>query len=98
MSSALDMLVETYLSSVDFSTKCLGMCYRPVAYCNALLPLQTGNAEEIAKYSKRTTRVTQQHNDECKQLLQLMGVPIVTVCFYLLLKAYFQEMTAAKSV
>ena len=41
--------------------------------------IQTGNAEDIAKYSKRTVRVTQQHNDECKRLLTLMGVPIVNV-------------------
>ena len=40
---------------------------------------QAGNAEDIAKYSKRTVRVTQQHNDECKRLLTLMGVPIVNV-------------------
>lgn len=40
---------------------------------------QSGNAEDIAKYSKRTVKVTQQHNDECKRLLTLMGVPIVNV-------------------
>lgn len=51
---------------------------------NALM-LQTGNAEEIAKYSKRTTRVTPQHNEECKELLQLMGVPIVTVGSFLIM-------------
>jgi len=40
---------------------------------------QAGNQEDIAKYSKRTVRVTQQHNDECKRLLTLMGVPIINV-------------------
>ena len=40
---------------------------------------QGGDEADIAKYSKRTVRVTQQHNDECKRLLQLMGVPIVEV-------------------
>ncbi len=40
---------------------------------------QEGNAEDIAKYSKRTTRVTAHHNEECKELLRLMGVPVVTV-------------------
>ncbi|DBA88491.1 hypothetical protein WJX79_008640 [Trebouxia sp. C0005] len=38
---------------------------------------EAGNQEDIAKYSKRTVRVTQQHNDECKRLLTLMGVPII---------------------
>jgi len=41
--------------------------------------LQEGNEEDIAKYSKRTTKVTAQHNEECKELLRLMGVPVVTV-------------------
>ncbi len=31
----------------------------------------------MEKYSKRTVRVTKQHNDECKQLLALLGVPII---------------------
>ena len=43
------------------------------------LKLQAGNAEDVAKYAKRTVRVTQQHNDECKRLLELMGVPIINV-------------------
>lgn len=38
---------------------------------------EAGNAEDIEKYSKRTVRVTRQHNDECKQLLRLMGVPVI---------------------
>ena len=50
-------------------------------YSNKLVcvSLQTGNQEDIAKYSKRTIRVTQQHNDECKRLLNLMGVPVINV-------------------
>lgn len=39
--------------------------------------IQTKTAEEVEKYSKRTVRVTRQHNDECKRLLTLMGVPII---------------------
>ena len=50
---------------------------RPCKMCS----LQTGNEEDIAKYSKRTIRVTQQHSEECKRLLELMGVPIVVVRF-----------------
>jgi flap endonuclease-1 len=36
-----------------------------------------GTVEDVEKYSKRTVRVTRQHNEECKKLLQLMGVPVV---------------------
>lgn len=43
------------------------------------MDVQAGNAEDVAKYAKRTVRVTQQHNDECKRLLSLMGVPIINV-------------------
>ncbi|KAF5842041.1 PIN domain-like protein [Dunaliella salina] len=38
---------------------------------------ESGNQEEIEKYSKRSIRVTKQHNEECKELLRLLGVPIV---------------------
>ncbi|VDP33549.1 unnamed protein product [Echinostoma caproni] len=31
--------------------------------------------EAIEKFSKRLVKVTKQHNDECKKLLELMGVP-----------------------
>ncbi|KAI9827095.1 MAG: Elongation of fatty acids protein 2 [Phylliscum demangeonii] len=36
---------------------------------------ETGTAEEVEKFSRRTVRVTRQHNDECQRLLRLMGVP-----------------------
>jgi flap endonuclease-1 len=39
--------------------------------------IQAGNKEEIEKFSKRTVKVTKQHNDDCKKLLRLMGVPVV---------------------
>ncbi|KZV48160.1 flap endonuclease 1 [Dorcoceras hygrometricum] len=39
--------------------------------------LETGNMEEIEKFSKRTVKVTKQHNDDCKKLLRLMGVPVI---------------------
>lgn len=38
-----------------------------------------GTAEEVTRYTKRTVRVTEQHNDECKRLLKLMGIPYVEV-------------------
>ena len=58
----------------------------PAVLCTAvmltglwILAAQTGTAEDVAKYSKRTVRVTREHNDDCKRLLQLMGIPIVEV-------------------
>ncbi|XP_031496972.1 flap endonuclease 1-like isoform X2 [Nymphaea colorata] len=39
--------------------------------------IETGVKEDIEKYSKRTVKVTRQHNEDCKRLLRLMGVPVV---------------------
>ncbi|KAD3068766.1 hypothetical protein E3N88_36646 [Mikania micrantha] len=39
--------------------------------------IQSGNKEEIEKFSKRTVKVTRQHNEDCKKLLRLMGVPVI---------------------
>lgn len=36
---------------------------------------ETGTTEEVERFSRRTVRVTREHNDECKRLLTLMGVP-----------------------
>lgn len=38
---------------------------------------ETGTAEEIEKFSRRTVRVTREHNEEARRLLKLMGVPYV---------------------
>ncbi|KAI9843571.1 MAG: Elongation of fatty acids protein 2 [Sclerophora amabilis] len=38
---------------------------------------ETGTAEEVEKFSRRTVRVTREHNEECKKLLKLMGVPFI---------------------
>lgn len=38
---------------------------------------ETGTAEEVEKFSRRTVRVTKDHNDECKKLLKLMGIPFI---------------------
>lgn len=38
---------------------------------------ETGTAEEIAKFQRRTVRVTREQNEEAKKLLKLMGIPIV---------------------
>ncbi|KAL1311034.1 hypothetical protein AAFC00_001250 [Neodothiora populina] len=38
---------------------------------------ETGTAEEIEKFSRRTVRVTREHNAEAQRLLKLMGVPYI---------------------
>ncbi|KAI8364297.1 PIN domain-like protein [Choanephora cucurbitarum] len=38
---------------------------------------EVGNAEDINRFAKRTVKVTQVHNNECKELLRLMGIPYV---------------------
>ncbi|RLN89228.1 hypothetical protein BBJ28_00002615 [Nothophytophthora sp. Chile5] len=39
---------------------------------------ESGNTEDIDRFNKRLVRATPQHNEDCKQLLQLMGVPLIT--------------------
>nr|KJB81159.1 hypothetical protein B456_013G131700 [Gossypium raimondii] len=39
--------------------------------------METGNKDDIEKFSKRTVKVTKQHNEDCKRLLRLMGVPVI---------------------
>ncbi|PQE26500.1 hypothetical protein CJF30_00001246 [Rutstroemia sp. NJR-2017a BBW] len=38
---------------------------------------ETGTAEEVEKFSRRTVRVTREHNAECQKLLKLMGIPYI---------------------
>lgn len=38
---------------------------------------ETGTAEDVEKFSRRTVRVTREHNEECQQLLKLMGIPFI---------------------
>jgi flap endonuclease-1 len=40
---------------------------------------ETGDQEAIARFSKRTVKVTKTHVDDSKKLLSLMGVPFVEV-------------------
>ena len=44
---------------------------------------ELGDSENVNKFERRLVRVTSQHNDECKQLLKLMGIPSVTVSIFL---------------
>ncbi|KAH7437331.1 hypothetical protein KP509_05G066100 [Ceratopteris richardii] len=39
--------------------------------------VETGDKADIEKYSKRTVKVTKQHNEDCRRLLRLMGVPVI---------------------
>jgi flap endonuclease-1 len=39
---------------------------------------ETGTAEEIEKFARRTVRVTREQNEDCKTLLKLMGIPFLT--------------------
>lgn len=38
---------------------------------------ETGTVEELAKFERRTVRVTREQNEEAKDLLRLMGIPFV---------------------
>jgi flap endonuclease-1 len=38
---------------------------------------ETGTAEEVERFSRRTVRVTREHNQECQRLLTLMGIPYI---------------------
>jgi flap endonuclease-1 len=38
---------------------------------------EIGTAEEVEKFSRRTVRVTREHNAECQRLLTLMGIPFI---------------------
>jgi hypothetical protein len=38
---------------------------------------ETGTAEDVEKFSRRTVRVTREHNQECQLLLKLMGIPYI---------------------
>ncbi|KAF8192169.1 flap endonuclease 1 [Pholiota molesta] len=38
---------------------------------------ETGTAEDLDRFSRRTVKVTREHNEECRRLLRLMGIPVV---------------------
>ncbi|KAI0754877.1 PIN domain-like protein [Daedaleopsis nitida] len=38
---------------------------------------ETGTAEDMDRFSRRTVKVTREHNEECRKLLGLMGIPYV---------------------
>lgn len=40
---------------------------------------ETGTTEDVDRFSRRTVKVTREHNEECRRLLGLMGIPVVVV-------------------
>jgi flap endonuclease-1 len=38
---------------------------------------EIGTTDDVEKFSRRTVRVTKEHNAECQRLLKLMGVPYI---------------------
>lgn len=38
---------------------------------------EVGTSEDVTRFSKRTVKVTREHNEECKRLLKCMGIPYV---------------------
>ena len=46
---------------------------------NLNIQLILGDEENVEKFNKRLVKVSKQHNDDCKTLLKLMGVPYIEV-------------------
>lgn len=40
----------------------------------------SGTTEDMDRFSRRQVKVTREHNEECRRLLGLMGIPFVVVC------------------
>ncbi|RLN17961.1 flap endonuclease 1-B isoform X1 [Panicum miliaceum] len=46
--------------------------------------IEIGDEDSVEKFSKKTVKVTKKHNDDCKRLLRLMGVPVVETNYRLM--------------
>lgn len=44
-----------------------------------LIRRNSGTAEDVDRFARRTVKVTREHNEECRRLLGLMGIPFVVV-------------------
>lgn len=44
---------------------------------------EIGTAEDVDRLSRRTVKVTKEHNEECRRLLKLMGIPVIVVCVFI---------------
>jgi flap endonuclease-1 len=40
---------------------------------------EVGTVEDMDRFSRRQVKVTREHNEECRRLLKLMGIPVVVV-------------------
>ena len=70
---------------------------------------EEGSVEDENKFSRRLVRVTPKHNEDCKRLLKLMGVPVINVGrskiallsgmkrFYTVMSVLFASVDASKS-
>jgi len=38
---------------------------------------ETGTTEDLERFTRRQVKVTKEHNEECRRLLKLMGIPVV---------------------
>jgi flap endonuclease-1 len=56
--------------------------WQVVIGCSGSLYVHAGTVEEVDKFSRRQVRVTKEHNEECRKLLALMGIPVVVVCSF----------------
>ncbi|KAI8818775.1 PIN domain-like protein [Fimicolochytrium jonesii] len=50
---------------------------RTEAEAKAEAATEAGDTENFDKFSRRTVKVTKEHNNECKKLLRLMGIPYI---------------------
>lgn len=50
---------------------------RAEAQQNLEVAQEAGSSENVEKFQRRLVKVTKEHNEECKKLLKLMGVPYV---------------------
>mmetsp|Transcript_11014 Transcript_11014/g.22778 ORF Transcript_11014/g.22778 Transcript_11014/m.22778 type:complete len:396 (+) Transcript_11014:20-1207(+) len=51
---------------------------RDEASANLEAAIEAGDSEQVLKSTKATVKVTKEQNEETKQLLRLMGIPVVT--------------------
>lgn len=47
---------------------------------------EVGTTEDMDRFNRRQVKVTREHNEECRRLLKLMGIPVVIVSRRMLLK------------
>jgi hypothetical protein len=41
---------------------------------------EVGTVADVDRFSRRQVKVTKEHNEECRRLLKLMGIPVIVVC------------------